>query len=79
MTDSKFDKMQKAIGLIRASIIKIDKTLYTNTKSLEEHMRRTALLEAKQEKFNAHMEQVKGAGKLIGVLGLLATIWAVLK
>lgn len=76
---SDFDKTQKELAIIRSTLIKIDKTLYANTKSLNEHMRRTELLEEEAKSFKAHMEQMKGASKLLGLLALIATILAVMK
>lgn len=60
----KLDKMDEKID-------GIDKTLVRNTASLEEHMRRTELLEAAIKPVQEHVVMVKGVGKAIGYLGVL--------
>jgi len=76
MVDKKLDEIKKDISLIKSSIVKIDKTLAINTKSLEEHMRRTELLEKELKPVTRHVLYMQGAGKLIFMLSLLASIVA---
>lgn len=42
--------------------------------SLEEHMRRTELLEEELKPVKTHVEQVRGAGKLLGLITTILTI-----
>jgi len=65
-----FEKLEK----IENHIVNIDKTLLLQHVSLEEHMRRTQLLETEMAPVVKHVEQVRGAGMLLGLLALLATI-----
>lgn len=74
MDDKDIQQIKKDLSIIRSTLMKMDKSLYTNTKDLAEHMRRTNMLEQEAKLFKAHMEQVKGAGKLLAVLALIATI-----
>lgn len=57
----------------------IKETLVLNTQSLQEHMRRTALLEKEIKPLVKHVEQVRGAGKLLALLALIATIVALFR
>ncbi len=52
----------------------IDQTLVRQEENLKEHMRRTAMLEKQIKPVISHVEQVKGAGKLIAILSLVATV-----
>lgn len=70
--------MEKEIATIRAILIRMDKTLVVNTKSLEEHIKRTELLEKQLKPVSAHVEQMRGAGKLLGLLALIATIASII-
>lgn len=65
--DQKLDKIQEDVTDIKV-------TLARNTASLEEHMRRTALLESKIEPLETHADMVKGAIKLVGIIAALAAI-----
>jgi hypothetical protein len=47
--------------------------------SLEEHIRRTSLLEEQMEPVRKHVYMVQGVGAFIGLLALVATILAVFK
>ena len=47
--------------------------------SLDEHIRRTELLEDQLEPIRKHVHMVQGVGAFIGLLALVATILAVFK
>lgn len=63
--ERKFDRMEEKIDRVEASLNSIDKTLDRNTLSLEEHMRRTALLEDAFKPVQEHVIMVRGVGKTI--------------
>lgn len=52
----------------------VDKTLDRNTVSLEEHMKRTDLLEAQLAPIRSAYDWLIISGKVIGILALLVTI-----
>jgi archaellum component FlaC len=62
------------VNEIRNDVIEIKVTMATNTASLQEHMRRTALLENQVEPLRAHVTMVNGVLKFIGFLAVLAGI-----
>ena len=68
-----FEKVEK----IEAHLYSIDTTLARQHSSLEEHMRRTQLLEEEMKPVARHVEQMRGAGKLLALLALIATIVSV--
>lgn len=71
-TNAKLDQINERLH-------SIDKTLAVNTNHLAEHMRRTEILEQQMEPVAKHVEQMRGAAKLLAVLALIATIigaWA---
>lgn len=68
-----FDKLDR----IEARLAAIDVTLAKQHESLAEHMRRTAVLEEEMHPVVKHVEQVRGAGLLLGLLAMLATIASV--
>lgn len=59
---------------IERTLHAIDKTLAVNTEHLAEHMRRTAIIEKELQPVVKHVEQMRGAAKLLALLALLATI-----
>ena len=61
--DAKVDKLDERLD-------DVDKTLIRQHASLEEHIRRTDLLEKKLEPVEDHVKQVQGGVKLIGFLSL---------
>jgi hypothetical protein len=69
-------KLIKDVDHIKRTLTNIDKTLALNTQSLEVHIKRSDLLEAKLAPVEAHVEQVRGVGKFIMYASLLATIAA---
>lgn len=52
----------------------INNTLIRNTTSLEEHIRRTNLLEAAMKIVESHVQMMNGAFKLIGLVSVLSGI-----
>lgn len=71
-------KRQGALADEQASMLaRVDKTLDRNTASLEEHMKRTSLLESELRPIKAHVEFVNSAAKfvtiLFGAAGAVAT------
>jgi hypothetical protein len=77
----KSDKKHDArLDEIERTLHSMDKTLLINTEHLAEHMRRTALIEQEMRPVVKHVEQMRGAGKLLAILALIATIlsaWAI--
>lgn len=73
---SKLDKLDDRLDCV-------DKTLIKQESNLDEHMRRTDLLEKKVDPIEAHVHQIKGMLKFLGFLSSLiavaATIYEVLR
>lgn len=72
--EKKVDKVEERLG-------SIDVTLVKQEENLKEHMRRTELLENQHQLFQdqlepikSHVDQIKGAGRLIAILGAAATV-----
>lgn len=53
---------------------KIDTTLASQHEVLKEHVRRTQLLEEEVKPIKKHVAMIEGAMRLIGLVGVLATI-----
>lgn len=70
----KDETIEARLSEIERTLHEIDKTLALNTQHLGEHMRRTELLEKDVRPVVKHVEQMRGAGKLLGILALIATI-----
>lgn len=68
------DEIKKEIKEIQRSLNNIDVTLAKQHVSLEEHIRRTNLLEQKLEPIDTHVKMVNGAFKFIGILSLIVGI-----
>lgn len=62
------------LNQIEQTLHSIDKTLTVNTEHLAEHMRRTATIEKELAPVVKHVEQMRGASKLLAALALIATI-----
>jgi len=69
--DHSLDKISDELSQIRVILARQEE-------SLAYHIRRTDLLEKTMEPVRAHVQQMRGAGKLIALLALIATIAAVL-
>jgi tetrahydromethanopterin S-methyltransferase subunit G len=66
--------VEERLEKIDSRLEKISETLVRNTSSLEEHMRRTALLEKEVAPITKHVAQLQGAGKLLAYISILAGI-----
>lgn len=64
------DKLEKIEGHIGTQAV----TLERLTVSVEEHVRRTNLLESKVEPLEKHVSMMNGALRLISILGVVAAI-----
>jgi hypothetical protein len=67
---------QQKLDKVIEKLQDIDRTLIRNTISLEEHMRRTILLEQAIEPLKAHVLMVNGAMKVMAVLLTIAGVVA---
>lgn len=76
MDDFTSKKLMKDVDHIKRSLASVDKTLALQHLSLETHIKRTNLLEEKLLPVEQHVEQVRGVGKFIMYLSLLATVVA---
>lgn len=74
MSGDRFKRIEDKIDKITDKVHDIDKTLERNTSSLEEHMKRTELLEKKLEPVETHVSMMNGALKAAGVVGLILGI-----
>lgn len=74
----KSNKTDERLSEIERTLHAIDKTLAINTEHLAEHMRRTAIIESELQPVVKHVEQMRGAGKLVALLALIASIVSVL-
>lgn len=77
--------MEKQLNKIEAKIDKLDErldnidiTLGKQAISLNEHMRRTELLETEIKPIKALTHQIVGAGKLMGLIALISSIVGVI-
>lgn len=52
----------------------VDKTLLRNTLSLEEHIRRTEIIEKEMEPVKEHVAQVSGGIKFIFIMASVAAV-----
>lgn len=64
------DKLDKLDGRLDS----VDKTLIVNTASLEEHVRRTALLEEQMIPVKRHIAMFEGVLKVVGGLSVIASL-----
>lgn len=74
MEDKMTDRILKKLDDMDDKINNIDKTLVRNTASLDEHIRRTELLEEAIKPVQEHVSMMKGAAKLIGYISLIVGI-----
>lgn len=66
------DDFKNDIKEIQKSINNIDVTLARQNASLEEHIRRTEILESKITPVEVHVHMINGALKFVGLLALIA-------
>jgi hypothetical protein len=79
MSDDKLTRIEMKIDKIQEHIVGIDITLAKQHVSLDEHVRRTNLLEEQLRPVEQHVTMVSGVIKLLGALALMATIYSVFK
>lgn len=79
MNDQKLDKIDEKLDNLDTRLDVIDKHLAVYNSQLEIHIKRTELLEIELKPVKAHVHQMKGAAKLIGILSVLAPIIAVIQ
>ena len=72
--DDKFQRLEEKLDFLGEHLAEIDKTLVRNTVSLEDHVRRTNLLETKLEPVEKHVAVIQGIAKFIALLGALLGI-----
>lgn len=72
--DNRLERIELKIDDISEHIASVDTTLALQHQSLEEHMRRSDLLERKIEPLENHVALIHGLFKLLGVLGTIAAI-----
>jgi hypothetical protein len=72
-------RMEDKIDKLHENITEILVVLERNTASLDYHIKRTDMLEAKVEHVDKHVKMVNGAMKLIGVLATIVGIYAAVK
>ncbi len=68
------DRIEASIAEIRAHGGAVDKTLALQHQQLVEHIKRTALLEKEMLPISRHVQQVQGAGKLVALIAVIASI-----
>lgn len=57
----------------------VDQTLVKHDMNLQEHMRRTAMLEEELKPVRRHVYMVQGVGAFLGLLAIAATIYLAFK
>lgn len=83
---SELKRLGKDANYIHQQLVQINETLLRNTVSLEEHMKRTNLLEDKIEHIDTHVKKVQALGWLFstdnlvlkGILAALSVFGAIL-
>ena len=71
-------KIHERLDRIEEKLANIDKTLAVNTASLQEHIKRTNLLEEALKPVEQHVARVDGALRFLGVISLVVGIIAAL-
>lgn len=72
----KAETIEHRLLQIENTLHTMDKTLALNTQHLEDHMKRTSQIEAELMPVVKFRQQMVGAGKLLGLLAVIATIIA---
>ena len=72
--DEKFQRLENKLDTLGDKLSDIDKTLVRNTVSLEDHVRRTNLLEEKLAPVEKHVAMIQGVAKFIALLAALLAI-----
>ena len=71
------NEIKDKLDVLDSKLDNVDRILAVNTEQLSYHIRRTNLLESQLVPIKAHVEQIRGAGKLLFIASLIATILAV--
>lgn len=79
MSNDKLLRIENKIDKISDHISSIDITISKQHVSLQDHIRRTELLEEKLQPVERHVNMVNGAVKLILVISAIAGIYLVFK
>lgn len=72
--DNRFDKLEEKLDKLDNRLDGVHVTLVKQHSSLAEHMRRTELLENALIPVKEQQAQIIGAGKLVAMLGVIASI-----
>ncbi len=76
--NDRLDRIESKLDSIKDHTGKIDVTLARQASSLEEHMRRTAILEAAIIPIQKHDNMWQGAMKVLVVVGAIASLLKIL-
>lgn len=68
------DRIEAKIDDLDSRVDSVDKTLVSQHEQLVMHIKRTELLELALDPVKAHVEQIRGAGKLLAIIVALAAI-----
>lgn len=77
--DGRLNKIEEKLEVVVEKIHAIDKTMERNTASLEEHVKRTNLLEEKLTPVEDHVKAVNAVLKFIGALSILAGLFLTIR
>jgi hypothetical protein len=72
--DNKLDRIEFKVDKISEHVQEINVTLASQHESIKYHIKRTDLLEEQIKPLNAFKARFEGALKLLGVIGIIATI-----
>jgi len=74
ITDDLIMTIAERVNEVRKDVQDVKVTMARNTSSLEEHMRRTEILERQIEPLRSHVTMVNGILKFIGFLAVIGGI-----
>ena len=77
--DKRLERIENKIDHIGEKIVSLDITSAKQQTSLDEHIRRTELLENEVRPLKKHVDMVNGGLKLLGVLIIVFELYQVLK
>lgn len=76
---AQLDRIESSLGAVGERLTGVERRLDVYNAHLQEHMRRTELLEDEVKGFSSHRSQWMGAGKAAGflatLLGIVTAIW----
>lgn len=76
MDKREIDRLHGKLDKLDDRLDSVDKTLVRNTVSLEDHIRRTELLEQALKPVQQHITMLQGALKLVILFGIVASVGA---